>query len=62
VPSRKPRSIYSVYLTEAEEEAVRRVAELNGTAVNFVVRAAVRKLIGLPAPQLEIPKPANRTN
>lgn len=54
--SRRPRSIYSVYLTESEEEAVRAIAEENATSVNFVMRSAVRKLIGYPGPQLAVPR------
>ena len=57
--------IHSLYLSEDEEAAVRAVARLNGTTVNFVVRASVRALIGLPAPRLELPddaKSAARTD
>jgi hypothetical protein len=48
------RGIYSVYLTEAEEERIRELATLNGSSVNFVVRVAVRKLLGLKTPALEL--------
>jgi hypothetical protein len=65
VPSRKSRSIYSVYLTESEEQAVRAIAEENACSVNFVMRSAVRKLLGYPGPTLTMPAPtssAHRTN
>lgn len=44
--------IHSIYLSAEEEQAVRRLAAANGTSVNFVVRVAVRTLLGLPAAQL----------
>jgi hypothetical protein len=50
------RGIYSVYLTEAEEQRIRDIAKLNGSSVNFVVRVAVRKLLGLKTPTLELTK------
>lgn len=48
--------IHSLYLSEEEEDAVRQVARLNGTSVNFVARAAIRTLLGLPAARLELPE------
>lgn len=50
-----PQRIYSLYLSEEEEAAVREVARLNGTSINFVVRAAVRQLLGKPSARLELP-------
>ncbi len=47
--------IHSVYLSEEEELAIREASRLNGTSVNFVLRVAVRRLIGLAAPLLELP-------
>lgn len=51
----QPQRIYSLYLSEEEEAAVRDVSSLNGTSVNFVIRAAVRQLLGMPSPRLELP-------
>jgi hypothetical protein len=51
----KPRSIYSVYLTEGEEQLVREIAKLNATSVNYVVRTAVRQLAGFAVPTLQLP-------
>lgn len=48
------KRIYSIYLTAAEEERIRQLAELNGSSVNFVVRVAVRKLLGLKTPTLDL--------
>jgi hypothetical protein len=55
------RGIYSLYLTEAEEARIKQVAEANGSSVNFVVRVAVRKLLGLKAPALDL-EPANSSD
>jgi hypothetical protein len=46
------RGIYSTYFTKDEEAAIRRIAKDNATSLNYVVRVAVRKLAGLPAPDL----------
>ena len=54
------RRIFSVYLTEAEEERILALAEANGTSINFVVRAAVRGLLGMPTPRLEQAQPLER--
>lgn len=56
------RGIYSVYLAKAEEEKLRELAQRNGTSVNFVVRVAVRKLLGMPTPDVDVAKLANSSN
>jgi hypothetical protein len=50
--SGRRRRIFSVYLTENEEDRILTVARTNGTSVNFVMRCAVRGLLGMPTPHL----------
>ena len=56
------RGIYSVYLSEAEEKRVVELAKENGVSKNFVVRIAVRKLLGLSTVELALTKPTNSSN
>lgn len=47
--------VYSCYLDELENAAVRTTAAANGVAPNAIIRWAVRQLLGLPHPAVEIP-------
>jgi hypothetical protein len=47
--------VYSCYLDELENAAVRSVANANGVAPNAIIRWAVRALLGLPHPDVKIP-------
>lgn len=49
------RRIYSTYLDELENVAVHKVAAANGASPNAIIRAAVRRMLGLPAMRVEIP-------
>jgi hypothetical protein len=44
------KRIRSVYLDKREIEAIEAVSLANGQSSNAVIRIAVRKLLGLPAP------------
>lgn len=46
---------YSVYLDDAENAAVNRVAHANHATANAVIRALVRQGLGLPALELRLP-------
>lgn len=46
---------YSVYLDDAENAAVNRVAAANHASANSVIRSLVRQALGLPALELRIP-------
>jgi hypothetical protein len=46
---------YSIYLDDAENAAVNRVAEANHATPNAVCRALIRRALGLPALELRIP-------
>lgn len=47
--------VYSCYLDELENGAVRAIATANGVAPNAVIRVAIRKLLGLPSVDVTIP-------
>lgn len=47
---------YSVYLDDAENAAVNRVAQLNHHSPNSVIRALIRRSLGLPALELRLPE------
>jgi hypothetical protein len=49
------KRVYSCYLDELENAAVRAVGFANGLSANAVIRIAVRQLFGLPHPELRIP-------
>jgi hypothetical protein len=46
----------SLWLTDQEERLVKQLAEVNAASVNMVMRIALRQLLGLPAPKLELPE------
>jgi hypothetical protein len=46
---------YSIYLDDAENLAVNRVAAANHATPNAVCRALIRRALGLPALELRIP-------
>lgn len=46
---------YSVYLDDAENAAVNRIAQANHYSPNAVIRALLRKAVGLPGLELRIP-------
>jgi hypothetical protein len=47
--------VYSCYLDELENAAVRQTAVANGVSPNAVLRWALRELLGLPHPPVAIP-------
>ncbi len=49
------RGIFTTYFNSDEEAAIVAIAEANGTSRNYVIRMAVRKLVGLPGPELQVP-------
>ncbi len=50
-------NVRSIYLDELEQRAINEVRELNpGVSFNFVVRIALRQMLGLSAPQLVLPE------
>jgi hypothetical protein len=50
------RRIHSLYLDELEEAAVQLVARTNRLSPNAVCRALIRKGLGLPALELQLPE------
>jgi hypothetical protein len=44
-----------LYLTEKEYAALKRYAESRGESVNFVIRLALREVLGLPVSRPEEP-------
>lgn len=46
---------YSVYLDDAENAAVNRIAQANHYTPNAIIRALIRQAVGLPALELRIP-------
>lgn len=39
---------FTAYISEVENDGIRRVAEENETSANFVVRVAIRRFLDLP--------------
>jgi len=55
MPRPSAKRTYSVYLDDAENAAVNRVAQQNHASPNSVIRALIRRALGLPALDLRIP-------
>lgn len=45
---------FTTWLSEAERDALDLVAEENGTSANYVVRVAIRRLLQMKAPELQV--------
>lgn len=45
---------FTAWMSESERDAIDAVAKENNTSVNYVVRIAIRRLLGLPSPLLHV--------
>lgn len=45
---------FTTWLSEAERDALDLVARENGTSANYVVRVAIRRLLQMNAPELQV--------